>query len=206
VQKDFQSSQGIYENRLDEISSPTGSPHQIACGETDIHQRGVFGSDEDDRSRDEEEKERDIMGRRFVIMKFILVAILMGGVVLLGVSSCATVPKEPLASGEVRLLSIGVPGAGLRAGGSFAVNIFFEAVGNPQIKRACYSDSGEGPYCFDVSDVSYATLGTKGAFQMYLPGLSVGSHRVECYAEYIRDGETRKTNVVFTQISAGTGP
>ena len=47
------------------------------------------------------------------------------------------------------------------------------------------------------------TLGTKRAFQVYLPGISVGSHRVECYAEYIRDGETRKTNVVFTQILAG---
>jgi hypothetical protein len=38
---------------------------------------------------------------------------------------------------------------------------------------------------------------------VYLPGLSAGSHRVECYAEYIRDGETRKTNVVFTQINTG---
>jgi hypothetical protein len=81
---------------------------------------------------------------------------------------------------------------------------FFEAAGNPEIKRACFYDSGKGPYCFDVSDESYVTLGAKRAFQVYLPGLSVGSHRVECYAEYIRDGETRKTNVAFTQIIAGT--
>ena len=46
-------------------------------------------------------------------------------------------------------------------------------------------------------------LRTKNALQVYLPGVSVGSHRVECYAEYIRDGETRKTNVIFTQILAG---
>ena len=136
-------------------------------------------------------------------MKSILVAILIGGIVLLVVSSCATVPKEPLASGEVRLLSISVPGAGIEANTSFAVNIFFEAVGNPQIKRTCFSESREGPYCFDVSDASYLTLGTKRAFQVYLPGVSVGSHRVECYAEYIRDGETRKTNVIFTQITTG---
>jgi hypothetical protein len=38
---------------------------------------------------------------------------------------------------------------------------------------------------------------------VYLPGLNIGSHRVECYAEYIRDGETRKTNVIFTQITPG---
>jgi hypothetical protein len=113
------------------------------------------------------------------------------------------VPKEPLASGEVRLLGIGVPGTAIFKESSFPVNIFFEAVGNPQIKRACFFESGEEPYCFDVSDVSYFTLGMKRAFQVYLPGVSVGSHRVECYAEYIQDGETRKTNVVFTQITAG---
>jgi hypothetical protein len=113
------------------------------------------------------------------------------------------VPKEPLASGEVRLLNIGVPGAGIEENTSFVVNIFFEAVGNPQIKRACFFESGEEPYCFDVSDESYFVLGAKRAFRVYLPGLNIGSHRVECYAEYIRDGETRKTNVIFTQITPG---
>jgi hypothetical protein len=136
-------------------------------------------------------------------MRTILIIILLGGIVILGVSSCATVPREPLASGDVRLLDIGVPGAGIEEYTSFAVNIFFEAVGNPQIKRICFFESGEAPYCFDVSSVSDFTLGSKRAFQVYLPGLSIGSHRVECYAEYIRDGETRKTNVVFTQISVG---
>jgi hypothetical protein len=133
-------------------------------------------------------------------MRSILLTVLLGGVVLLIASSCATVPKEPLASGEVRLLSIDVLGSGIEANASFAVNIFFEAAGNPEIKRTCFYESGEEPSCFDVS---YLTLGTKRAFQVYLPGVSVGSHRVECYAEYIRDGETRKTNVVFIQILAG---
>ena len=134
-------------------------------------------------------------------MRSILLTVLLGGVVLLIASSCATVPREPLASGEVRLLSMDVLGSGVEANASFAVNIFFEAAGNPKIKRACFYESGEEPSCFDVS---YLILGTKRAFQVYLPGVNVGSHRVECYAEYIRDGETRKTNVVFTQISAGT--
>jgi hypothetical protein len=136
-------------------------------------------------------------------MRTILIIILLGGIVILGVSSCATVPTGPLASGEVRLLSIDVPGAGVEENTFFAVNIFFEAVGNPQIKRVCFSESREKPYCFDVSSVSDFTLGSKRAFQVYLPGLSIGSHRVECYAEYIRDGETQKTNMVFTQISVG---
>jgi len=134
-------------------------------------------------------------------MRSILLTVLLGGVVLLIASSCATVPKEPLASGEVRLVSIDVLGSGIEANASFAVNIFFEAGGSPEIKRACFYEPGEEPSCFDVA---YLTLATKRAFQVYLPGVSVGSHRVECYAEYIRDGETRKTNVVFTQILAGT--
>ena len=137
-------------------------------------------------------------------MRSILITILLSGIVLLGVSSCATLPKAPLTSGEVRLLSMDVVGAGVEANSSFAVNVFFEAAGNPKIKRACFYESGEEPSCFDVSDISYTTLGTKRAFQVYLRGLNVGSHRVECYVEYIRDGVTRKTNVVFTQIIAGT--
>jgi hypothetical protein len=130
-------------------------------------------------------------------MRSILITVLLSGVVLLIASSCATVPKEPLASGEVRLLSIEVLGSGIKANSSFAVNIFFEAAGNPRIKRACFYEPGEEPSCFDVS---YVTLGTKIGFQVQLPGVNTGSHRVECYAEYIRDGEIRKTNVIATQI------
>ena len=139
-------------------------------------------------------------------MRSILITILLSGIVLVGASSCATVPKEPLASGEVRLLSISIPGAGLEAYISFAVNIFFEAAGNPEIKKACFYESRREQYCSDVSDGSYFTVGTKRAFQVRLPGIGAGSHRVECYAEYIRDGETRRTNVVFTQIIAHTSP
>ena len=135
-------------------------------------------------------------------MKSILIGGLMGAAVLLGIFSCAAVPKEPLASREVRLLSMDVVGAGVEANSSFAVNVFFEAAGNFKIKGACFYEPGEKLSCFDVSDISYLTLGTKRGFQVYLPGLNLGSHRVECYAEYIRDGETRKTNVVFTQIIA----
>ena len=58
---------------------------------------------------------------------------------------------------------------------------------------------------YEIYINNYQTLGAKTAFQARLPGVSVGSHRVECYAEYIRDGEARKTNVVFTQILGVTG-
>ena len=57
-------------------------------------------------------------------MRSILITVLLSGVVLLIASSCATVPKEPLASGEVRLSSIDVLGSGIEANSFFAVNIF----------------------------------------------------------------------------------
>ena len=139
-----------------------------------------------------------------MIIKSIFWTVLMAGVVLSVVFSCATVPKEPLVPGEMRLLSINVVGAGVKANSSFAVNVFFDATGSPKIKRACFYEQGEEPSCYDALDISYLTLGTKRAFQVYLSGLRTGSHRVECYVEYIREGETRKTNVVFTQIIAGS--
>jgi len=141
--------------------------------------------------------------RRSLLMKS-LSAVLIVGIIGSFVFSCATVPKEPLAPGELRLLSMDAVGSGIEANTSFPINIFFEVAGNPQIKRACFSESGEGPYCFEESDISYATLGTKRVFQVFLPGINVGPHRVACYAEYIRNGETRKTNVITAQISVGT--
>ena len=140
-------------------------------------------------------------------MRSILITILLGGIVLLGASSCATIPKTPLVSGEVRLLSMNILGAGLEAHSSFVINIFYEAAGNPEIKRVCFYETRRWwQYCSDVSDISYFTFGTKRAFQVWLPGIDPGSHRVECYAEYIRDGEVRRTNVIFTQIVAGRSP
>ncbi len=131
-------------------------------------------------------------------MRSVIVSILLSGIVLSIGSSCATVPKEPLAPGEVRLLSIEVLGIGVREGTAIPVNVFFEGEGKVEIRKACFYESKERQYC---SDVSYVTLGMKRAFQVYLPSTNSGLHRVECYAEYVRDGETRKTNVVDTQIS-----
>ena len=136
-------------------------------------------------------------------MRSVSITILLTGILFLAVSSCATVSKTPLASGEVRLISMDAVGAGVEANAAFAVNIFFEAAGNPMIKRACFYELRQWAYCSDVSDASHFTLGTKRGFQVRLPSIGPGSHRVECYAEYIRNGEIQRTNVVFTQIIAG---
>ena len=134
-----------------------------------------------------------------MIMKF-LSAVLMGGVITLFVFSCATVPKEPLPLGELRLLSMDVVGSGVEANTSFAVNVFFEAAGHLELKRACFYESREEQLCLDVSP---DTLGGRRIFQVHLPGIGAGPHSVQCYAEYIRNGELRKTNVITTHISVG---
>jgi hypothetical protein len=93
-----------------------------------------------------------------------------------------------------------VVGAGIREGAAFAVNVFFEGKGRVEIKKACFYESEERQYC---SDVSYVSWGTKRAFQVYLPSTKSGSYIVKCYAEYVRNGEIQKSNVVVTQISIG---
>ena len=134
-------------------------------------------------------------------MRSILGAILLCGIFLLGTFSCATVPKEFLAPGEVRLLSINLPGAGIKANMSFPVNVLFEAVGEPEIQRACFYGLWRGPYC---SRVSYTIVGGKKTIQVHLPGVNPGSHRVECCIEYIQGGEIRRTNVIAAQILVGS--
>lgn len=134
-------------------------------------------------------------------MKSRLFSVLMSVAVLLVVLSCATAPFKPLSTDELRLLRIDVQrGQPINQGISYTMDIVFEANGKPEINKACFSWSGDGPRCFNVTNVGY---GPPGTFEVRLPGLNLGSYWVECYVEYIQDGKTRKTNVVGTSISVG---
>lgn len=136
-------------------------------------------------------------------MKPILIAVFMCVALLLGISSCATVPTEPLGEGELRLLRINVPENGnLRPGLSYSVDISFEADGKPEINRVVCYCAGEGPYYYRVRDVSY---GSPGSFSIDFSLPDSGSQRLECYADYVRDGNKRRTNVVFSRVF-GVGP
>lgn len=110
--------------------------------------------------------------------------------------SCATVPTGPPAPGELRLLRMQVPGT-IRSGEPYEVLTTFGADGKPQIKKACFRWSGEGPYCFKVENVKFETPGT---FTVRLRTNNPGSYRLDGYAEYVRDGKTRMTNEVGSQI------
>jgi hypothetical protein len=134
-------------------------------------------------------------------MKSILGAILMGGAVLLLISSCATVPKGPLGEGELRLLSMEVPENGnFRTGIQYWVTINFEADGIPEIKRVCFYWSGDGPYCANVNVKGVTHTLSHANFQVPLAA-PLGSNRVECYVEYIRDGKRLRTNTVDSFIT-----
>ena len=138
------------------------------------------------------------MGRRFVIMKSVLIAVLVGAALLLGISSCATVPTEPLGEGELRLLRINVPENGnLIVHVFYTANISFEADGKPEISRVLCYCSGEGPYYYKIRDVTY---GSPGNFTIDFSAPDTGSQRLECYADYVRDGKRRRTNSVFSHF------
>jgi len=132
------------------------------------------------------------------MMMSIRIGFLKGVIVLLLVSSCATVPREPLASGELRLLSMQVPLKGdIKINFPFVVNINFEADGKPEIRTACFSFSGDGPYCYKVSDISY---GSPGTIKVQVRAKNSGSHSLESFVYYIKDGKSQPTNVVNCQI------
>ena len=143
-------------------------------------------------------------------MKLILKAVLMNIAVFLVISSCATITegleapegpslslekKGPSSRGELRLLSMDVPQTwDLSANVEYWTTINFEADSKPEIRRACFSFSGGGQSCVDVQakDVTY---GSHPYFRVPIH-VPVDSKRIDCYAEYIRDGETHRTNTV----------
>jgi catechol 2,3-dioxygenase-like lactoylglutathione lyase family enzyme len=126
---------------------------------------------------------------------------------LLVISSCANITegpegtsfslgtKEPSSERELRLLSVDVAqGGNLSANVEYWATINFEADPKPEIRRACFNFSGDGQTCVDVQakDVTY---GSHAYFRVPIH-VPVGSKRIDCYAEYIRDGKTRRTNTV----------
>jgi hypothetical protein len=131
------------------------------------------------------------------MMKSILTAIWVGAVINLSISSCATV-HEPLAAGEVRLLNLQVAQRGeIRINFPFLVNINFEADGMPEIRTACFSFSGDGPYCYKVTEVNY---GLPGTIKLQVRTKNSGSQAFESYVYYIKDGKVQPSNAVNCNI------
>ena len=123
--------------------------------------------------------------------------VLMGGAILLGACSSATVSKEPLSEGELRLLSASLPVVGVvKVGLPFEIKVKFIADGRPRITRACFTWSGEGPDCHMV-DPKDVTFGPPGEFTVRLYPSSFGNTRAECFVEYYQGTKILRTNVVI---------
>jgi len=140
-------------------------------------------------------------------MKLLLKAVLMNIAVLLVISSWATMTEgqegyfkwtsreEPSSVGELKLLSMDIPQSwNLSTNSEYWATIKFDTARNPKIQRACFSFSGGSESCVDVQekDVKYSL-----PFYFRVPiHIPAGTKRIDCYAEYIRDGKTQRTNTI----------
>jgi len=133
-----------------------------------------------------------------VIRKSISIAVLAMAAGLSGISSCATMPNKPLAPGELKLLSVLVPEKEkIKLNVPFTVDISFEADGQPEVRAACFTLSGDGPHC---SKVTYVDYGLPGTIQVQFRTKNPGSRLLEGYVLYLRDGKVQPTNVVSTYL------
>ena len=144
-------------------------------------------------------------------MKLLLRAVLMTIAVLLIMSSWATVmegqegyfnwefKKEPLSGGELKLLNMDIPQSwNLSTNTEYWATIKFEADRKPNIRRACFDFSGGNPSCVDVQakDVRYPS---HSDFRVPIR-IPVGTKKINCYAEYIRDGKAQRTNAITYHV------
>jgi hypothetical protein len=131
-------------------------------------------------------------------MKRMLTAILSSGAILLAIFSCATGPKGPLEPGELRLLGLDVPENGnLQTTVSYRVSIKFKADSHPEIRRVCFSWSGDKLRCVPPRNVTYGSDASL-EIEIYAPE---GENELECYVDYVRDGRVRRTNTVTSFIN-----
>ncbi len=124
-----------------------------------------------------------------------MVIIVLSGAVFWIIASCATVPKPPLGSGEVRLLRMDIPNNGtLSSNVGYLFTIHFQADDNPPIKSVCFDFSNDRKYCesVDAADVTYGPYA-----QVRVPlRVPTGSNRLDCYLEYLLNGEIQRTNTL----------
>ena len=129
-------------------------------------------------------------------MRFVF-TILVSGIVLVLISSCATAPTAPLKTGELRLQSLQVEG-NLVINFAAKARVSFQADGKPEIRRVCFTWSGDERFCVKVSKVEY---GSPGELMFWITPRRQGNFVLECYAEYTREGKTYPSNKLAVQAS-----
>jgi hypothetical protein len=127
-------------------------------------------------------------------MKRVLVFILISVALSLAISSCTLVGK-----GELRLLNMEILDRDrLRTNAQFWVRVNFEADGQPEIRRACFYWTADGPNCVPVpvKDIVY---GSVAYFEVPLYA-RFGTNSLQCYVEYLRNEKTEQSNAVASGI------
>ncbi len=71
----------------------------------------------------------------------------------------------------------------------------FDTGFKPEIRRACFNFSSAEQSCIDVKAQDVAS----GHFRVPIH-VPVGTKRIKCYAEYIRDGQTQQTNTITYHV------
>ena len=132
-------------------------------------------------------------------MQRALALILMSVALLSAISSCTMVKK-----GELRLLNnmeILDPER-LRTNVQFWVRVYFEADGQPEIRRACFYWTGDGPHCVPVpvKDIVYGSVA-----YLEVPLIArFGTSDLQCYVEYLRDEKIERSNTVASSVEVLT--
>jgi len=130
-------------------------------------------------------------------MRSMLIGVLGGVVMLLMVSSCATVPTEPPAPGEVRLLGVQFAEFGaVKKGLRYVVEIKFESDGQVDVTRVCFYWDDYGPSCYNIMDISYGTRTIRALVDTPSPGHYV----LKSYVQSIKDGRALRSNMVQTSV------
>ncbi len=100
--------------------------------------------------------------------------------------------KEPSRGDQLKLISIDIPQTGtISADVKYWARIKIDAGFKPEIRRACFNFSGVRQSCIDV-DVKDITS-REFRVPIHIPS---GSKRIDCYAEYVRDGKISRTNII----------
>ena len=138
-------------------------------------------------------------------MKLLLKAVLINIAVFLVISSWATVSSGwelPIGGGtrpigdQLRLVSMDIPQTWTPSSDvKYWATVKFDTEFKPEIHRACFNFSGGEKSCVDVE----AKYVASGYFRVPIQ-VPAGTKRIDCYAEYIRNGETYRTNTVTYSV------
>lgn len=111
------------------------------------------------------------------------------------VSGCAASQSGPSATLKLESLEVA---STLKAGVPYNVSMPYEEIGEGSIAvaKGCFTWSGEGPYCFDVTDDFDAKIITAK-----LRTRNPNKYELGAYVEYVSGGQSKKSNTVSAPIN-----